>query len=792
MLLLLLLLFVRPCASETLPQGCPLSGPYAPGDVAPPLSIALVGGGEFSLPAPPLSLPLVVMVVDADTDPEGVVLASDSLNVGEFLAEPPPTRGTFLFISGSTPGGGAALSDLYATRLAFLPPSRAAAWRSRLAFSERSLEELRAAESPLAAVLGGWQSPRVWVEAAGLPPQSIPRVDADFECFRLPPISGAFPLSGPFPACAPAEVLAAAPAGSLLLLLNASGPGGSCDAVAAATTAFARAPSAAGAIVAVPEPAFLTPRCFASGNSFAPFFPTLVSPAGGAALAARAAAGVASVTLDATCAGGTWLAVSADGRLATVGWRKYLQTAALRWALDAELWLEGERVAAGAGAPARVTLVPRGSTLNAFSSTVALDAAALVRSRGGARLELSLLCPGVGDAGCGEWDRIVSAYARCWPAGGNASAATPPLLEIARYITPFRRSSGRWLTPGDALVGLAATAAAAVEGGGAVCEVATSSCCEQWLGELTLLLGGSYGDGSGGGSGSSGSGRSSGSSSSGVGGGGGGGGGGSDGDSCAGGGGARGAAASATVPVAFANTQTRFDGTYNANRTFAFTPPPAFSRAVLTVIISGHGSDDPPPNGFGCEFAPTSHAFTVGTAGGALAPIVVNSSASAEGYAQFMLADSELSCNAKISDLGVTAGQHGTQKGGRNGWCPGAPVWPLQWDVTPALAPSAPATVHYAALSYWVGGTHASSDGCGGDIYLTAAIVFYAPCPPPTPSPLAPPPPLPSPRRHGKGPGASGSSSIRRAPLWAVALAAVAAAAAAACRTGSDRLGLGE
>ena len=178
----------------------------------------------------------------------------------------------------------------------------------------------------------------------------------------------------------------------------------------------------------------------------------------------------------------------------------------------------------------------------------------------------------------------------------------------------------------------------------------------------------------------------------------------------------------AVVPLVFANMATHFGPGYNANRSLFLTTPSAFSRAALFALITGHGSDPPPPASQGCEYAPTSHAFAI-SAGGAPSTSF-NSSDIA--YAQYMLAGSIFGCADKVV-LGVIANQHGDYRDGRNGWCPGGGVTPLLWDVTAAAgAGGGVLEVTYSALSYYVDGSHPSADGCGGDIVLSAAVIFYA------------------------------------------------------------------
>jgi len=176
-----------------------------------------------------------------------------------------------------------------------------------------------------------------------------------------------------------------------------------------------------------------------------------------------------------------------------------------------------------------------------------------------------------------------------------------------------------------------------------------------------------------------------------------------------------------------------FGPDYNSNRSTILLPPAdiAWTRVSLFAFITGHGSDPPPPVGQGCEYAPTSHAFAIGPPNGESPLLTVNSSDSAY-YAQYMLAGSEEACAQQVGSpldadgglYGVIANQHGDYRDGRNGWCPGQGVRSLQWDVSSAIVKSG-VNVSYAALSYYVGGSHPSGAGCGGDIVFSASLVFY-------------------------------------------------------------------
>lgn len=152
------------------------------------------------------------------------------------------------------------------------------------------------------------------------------------------------------------------------------------------------------------------------------------------------------------------------------------------------------------------------------------------------------------------------------------------------------------------------------------------------------------------------------------------------------------------------------------------------ASVALFAWITGHGSNPPPPVSQGCEYAPTSHEFRLSLGGGGGPPLAVANS-SAIAFAQYMLAGSAFGCSSKAG-LGVITNQHGDYRDGRDGWCPGQAVAPLAWDVTAAFASvsAAPRLVNYSALSYYVGGgTDPGGAGCGGNIVLSAALVFFGP-----------------------------------------------------------------
>ena len=76
-----------------------------------------------------------------------------------------------------------------------------------------------------------------------------------------------------------------------------------------------------------------------------------------------------NVSVNYSCATGTWIAVDVAGRLAPVGWRKYTEASALLWAVYHLLFL-GKTAARSASAPLSFVVAPPNSTVTAFSGNV--------------------------------------------------------------------------------------------------------------------------------------------------------------------------------------------------------------------------------------------------------------------------------------------------------------------------------------------------------------------------------------------------------------------------------------
>uniref|UniRef100_A0A8C4QFQ0 Si:dkey-256h2.1 n=1 Tax=Eptatretus burgeri TaxID=7764 RepID=A0A8C4QFQ0_EPTBU len=163
-------------------------------------------------------------------------------------------------------------------------------------------------------------------------------------------------------------------------------------------------------------------------------------------------------------------------------------------------------------------------------------------------LDMALSCPGTRDESCAPWDHTVQLNICCRPNG--------PLCgqELGRWITPFRRQIGHWLTTVSALLPL-------FDGDKCHFTMKTVPWAKSWLISLHLRFSSPELSQSG--------------------------------------------MQSLSIPVRSGGT---FNSSYNKKYfPLKFIPPPTTVKVELYAVITGHGSDE---NGCG-EFCVTSHHFVV-------------------------------------------------------------------------------------------------------------------------------------------------------------------------------------
>lgn len=199
------------------------------------------------------------------------------------------------------------------------------------------------------------------------------------------------------------------------------------------------------------------------------------------------------------------------------------------------------------------------------AATVPMPGPAIMAAFDTVHLEARMSCQGSFDSDCDMWDHVHTVAADCWDASGaslglQASAATRveeqdvAPNEIGRWITPYRRRVGHWLTP--------VTPWLAVLGSAQACNftLAASDNGHPWVFDLLLRFT------------------------------------------------ASGASAGAPRPhklVQLFNTSelSTFDSTYNQRPTLHVQAPAGGARSArLSAIITGHGT---------MEFAPSRHVFVV-------------------------------------------------------------------------------------------------------------------------------------------------------------------------------------
>ncbi|XP_031560536.1 uncharacterized protein LOC116296630 isoform X2 [Actinia tenebrosa] len=148
----------------------------------------------------------------------------------------------------------------------------------------------------------------------------------------------------------------------------------------------------------------------------------------------------------------------------------------------------------------------------------------------------------------------------------------------------------------------------------------------------------------------------------------------------------------------------KFDKHYNERyKPIKFKVGRKTERVKLVATITGHGSDN-----HGCaEFCVTSHHF------------VINGETNVR---VFKNAASAMGCANRV-EQGVTPNEHGTWLYGRNGWCCGQEVVPWVVDVTDQIYNNGSLnTVKYFG---WFNGTDPNPTRDSGNILMNSFLIFY-------------------------------------------------------------------
>ncbi|ELU13514.1 hypothetical protein CAPTEDRAFT_163986 [Capitella teleta] len=271
-------------------------------------------------------------------------------------------------------------------------------------------------------------------------------------------------------------------------------------------------------------------------------------------------------------------------------------------------------------------------------------------------LDFSLSCFGFQDEECPHWDRTVQLHVCCDWSSALCGA------ELGRWISPFRRRIGRWLTNATTFIPLISnpSSSSSSSSSSQKCSFHLSGILngEVWKPSLNLRF--------------------------------------------------RRAKVQPANYKPFSiqmlyNGSHAFDCKYNrhfSNHTLTF--PPKVTKVELVSVITGHGSDE---NGCG-EFCVTSHHFTVNQ----------------RTFSRtFDNAGTPFGCARRVAS-GVEPNEHGTWLYGRNGWCDGQQVDPWVINITNELNLLSSNVIGYYG---WFNGTDPDPKQSPGIIIIYTYLVIY-------------------------------------------------------------------
>eukprot|EP01119_Soliformovum_irregulare_P018565 TRINITY_DN5727_c0_g1_i1.p1 TRINITY_DN5727_c0_g1~~TRINITY_DN5727_c0_g1_i1.p1 ORF type:complete len:672 (+),score=139.25 TRINITY_DN5727_c0_g1_i1:1533-3548(+) len=151
--------------------------------------------------------------------------------------------------------------------------------------------------------------------------------------------------------------------------------------------------------------------------------------------------GQITVTFTSANSSGFWACIDGQSRLQEFGWALYPSMAFLAWAAEwynykSQLLSHFSHQPGGVVVPVWTNEIMTGKGI---WKNVHVGTPSHIQSFDTIELEASLDCPGGYDALCPIWDRIVDLKVCC---SGNEHCGS----ELGRWITPFRRRVGHWVT----------------------------------------------------------------------------------------------------------------------------------------------------------------------------------------------------------------------------------------------------------------------------------------------------------------------------------------------------------
>ncbi|KAK9816886.1 hypothetical protein WJX72_006713 [[Myrmecia] bisecta] len=683
----------------------------APGDPMPYDLHMLTLDGNWSLQAVPnpAQLPVLIMAYNPIDAFSRHMWRSQS-SVRNFLQKSPPST-HFLFISYGLANDTTMMRSRLLEEMAALNFTQSAVQQqlARFHFSKlpmTGVSDYHANWIPY--LMGHWKAPKKVIEAMGPGDWSLTseRLDPAYEWLPWPASPEPHPLVYIGDACSdlhPWDL-----SGTVALIVPK--PGGQADLQCsyAELIANAQAANATAVLIAAPEGRDVDlMTCEGAECSIPLTTPASMIPhAAAAQLQDAYNQGVTSgqqvsVMFNTKQVAGSFAGVNQQGQLVEVGWEKDPTLMHLAWAAQ---WLEYEaELSANLTRPALVVPVFEEAIMQGdrgVAADITLPAKTILKQYDTLELDLKLSCPGSFDADCPIWDHVVQLFVCCEDPTGVAPpcdkcSATPWMAmqhegepeaeawkasnlvqdalpgdacgrELGRWMTPFRRRIGRWLTDVTPLMPLLSSRQCRFR-------LQTAPWALPWQPSLRLRFSQTLTP------------------------------------PASGSGSAAGPLAprpTATLPLFSGGT---FDAGYNQRQApIRFKTPWGLKRAVLSAVITGHGSDENQC----AEFCSTSHHF------------IING---VEHFVNYTEAGTLLGCTEKVRE-GVEPNEHGTWQYGRNGWCDGQNVRPWLVDLTPNLIPPGglPNVIEYRGLYQ---GQTPDPQQQAGYIMMQSNLVFYAEAP---------------------------------------------------------------
>jgi hypothetical protein len=680
-------------SSSSSSSSISVDSPNPPFSLAPSFSLPLLGGGQatYTASSPPsanFALPLMVHAFNRDDGFSSVMWSDGPNSLDPFLLQAQNAPGTYLFLSWSSDPQRAAadVAGIQAALLARLaalnlPPSAVAAWTSRLLFSPSPIPSLSGSNAWITAMLQNWTSPMEGLTVPSLTPSFLPHVPSHYMWLPWHAPGDAVTVLYGGDGCNPS------PPSPLNRTFNGStaivtwqGHDAPCD--YADAVGAAQALNAGGLIVVqAPFTALADMNCNGDTECALPLgIPATMMRADIAQplLAAAQGSGAAGVqaTYTEAAAPAFFFAINSAGELGELGWVKIPTAMFFGWHAQHEIYADAVRanltepavvvpvfqhtlMQGSPGAVANVTLPP-------LDSLAANDIFEVVGS---------LECPTPWDTSCAIWDRTVQLTVCC--EGSPCNASQPTLSpELARWISPFRRGSGKWLTDVTPLFPL-------LTGRQCTLTMYTDSWAMPWYVSLALRW-----------------------------------------RNATAGKGKRSGGAAATKPlqtVPLWGPGATFDANFSTHFPPVSFPTPSWAKgAKLIFTISDHGSDN---NGCG-EFCAIEHVVTLSAGGGG-----GGGGQQQQPFNVSILLSPDAATNWGCADESVVNGglpnEHGTWFLGRGGWCDGQQVAPHVWDVSASLAPAGGAANNTVTYAAFYNGLPPNPTASPGYIIHHSFVTFY-------------------------------------------------------------------